>query len=130
MEPTVLANPQSIHQERLEFGGLFEGGLVHDGLVLQLLAEGGPVAGGLGEELTFHPALILEEELLAAFLVEIGPAVPGLEMVPGEDLVAEEVQGEGFDEDGPEGFEEVQGEGPAAILGAWRRPRAGSRPWA
>ena len=117
MELKVVAIPQSIHEEGLKFGGVFEGGLVHDSLVLQLLAEGGPVAGGLREELALHPALVLEEELLAAILVEIGPAVPGLEMVRGEDLVAEEVQGEGFDEDGPEGFEEVQGEGPPAILG-------------
>jgi hypothetical protein len=115
----------SIHQERLKLCGIFEGGLVHDGLVLQLLAQGGPVAGGLGEELTFHPALVLEEELLAAFLVEIGPAVPGLEMVHGEDLVAEEVQSEGFDEDGAEGFEEVQGEGPPAILGGVEEAEGG-----
>src|ERR1039458_5315691 len=72
-----------------------------------------------------HAALVLEEELLAAFLVEIGPAVPGLEMVRVEDLVAEEVQGEGFDEDGPEGFEEVQGEGPAAILGGVEEAEGG-----
>jgi hypothetical protein len=107
----------SIHEEGLEFGGIFEGGLVHDGLMLQLLAQGGAVAGRLREELTFHPALVLQEELLAAILVEIGPAVSGLEMIGVEDLMAEEVQGEGFDEDRPEGFEEVQGKGPPAILG-------------
>jgi hypothetical protein len=118
MEPKVVAIPQSIHEEGLEFGGIFQGGLVHDGLVLQLLAQGGAVAGGLREELTFHPALVLQEEFLAAFLVEIGPAVPGLEMVRVEDLVAEEVQGQGFDEDGPEGFEEVQCERPAASRAA------------
>src|ERR1039458_6525647 len=65
-----------------------------------------------------HAALVLEKELLAAFLVEIGPTVPGLEMVRVEDLVAEEVQGQGFDEDGPEGFEEVQCERPAASRAA------------
>jgi len=67
----------------------------------------------------------LQEELLAAILVEIGPAVPGLEMVGVEDLVAEEVQGQGFDEDGPEGFQEVQGEGPAAILGGVEEAEGG-----
>ena len=38
MEPKVVAIPQSIHEEGLEFGGVFQGGFVHDGLVLQLLA--------------------------------------------------------------------------------------------
>ena len=117
MEPKVVAIPQSIHEEGLEFGGVLEGGLVHDGLMLQLLAESGAVAGRLREELTFHPTLVLQEELFAALLVEVRAAVPGLEMVRVEDLVAEEVQGEGFDEDGPEGFEEVQSQRPPAILG-------------
>jgi len=110
MEPKVVAIPQSIHEEGLEFGGVFQGGLVHDGLVLQLLAQGGPVAGGLREELTFHAAFVLQEELLAAFLVEVGPPVPGLEMIRVEDFMAEEVQRQRLDEHGAEGFEEVQGQ--------------------
>ena len=71
----------------------------------------------LGKELALHSALVLQDELLATVLVEIDPAVAGLEMVGVEDLVAEEVQGQGLDQDRPEGLHEVQGQRPAAILG-------------
>ncbi|MDW8382874.1 MAG: hypothetical protein RMN51_12305, partial [Verrucomicrobiota bacterium] len=64
-----------------------------------------------------HAAFVLDEEFFAAFGVEEAAAVAGFEVFGGEDFVGEEVEGEGFDEDGAEGFDEVEGEGPASVVG-------------
>jgi hypothetical protein len=97
----------SVDEEGFKGGGVFEGGFEHDGLLFELLAEGGAVAYGFGEELAFHAAFVLEEEFFASFLFEVGAAVAGFKVGGVEDLVGEEVEGKGFDEDGAEGFDEV-----------------------
>ncbi len=98
----------SVHEEGFELGGIFKGGLVHDGLLFDLLAQGGAVSGGFGEELAFHAAFVLKDEFFASFVVEVDAAVFGFEVFGVEDLVAEEVQRKGFDKHGAKGFEQIQ----------------------
>ena len=87
---------QSVHEERLEFLRDIEGAFKHHCLRFQLLAQGGAVGDVLGHELTFHAALVLEEEAGATFGVELDAAVLRLEVGGVEDLVSEEVESEGL----------------------------------
>ena len=55
----------SVHQKRLELGGIVERGFEKDGLVFELLAEGGAVAGTFGHELAFHAFYAAESGVCA-----------------------------------------------------------------
>jgi hypothetical protein len=96
-----------------------------DGVLFELLAEGGAVADGFGHELAFEAAFVLKEVFAPAGVVEVDAAVFGVEAAGVEDLVAEAVEGEGFDEDGAKGFDEVEGKGPAAVFGGVKEAEGG-----
>src|SRR2546428_8835556 len=106
----------SVHQERLEPIGLFQRSFEHRRLILQLLAEGGAMADGLGEELLFHTPLILEKEFSAAVIVKITTAIPLLKVVWLENLVAEKVQCQSLNEHRAEWLDEIERQRPASIL--------------
>ena len=90
-----------------------------------MLAQRGAVLGTLGEELALHAPLVLEEEFLTAIFVEINASILRLKVFGIENLVAEEVEGQGFDKNWPEWFDEVQGEGPSAIFGGVEKSQRG-----
>lgn len=88
-------------------------------LVLEFAADGGAGVGvGVGV-FAFHAAFVGDEEAALAFEVEVAAAVvAGLEVLGGvEGAVGEEVEGEGVGYRGAEGFDEVEGEGGAVVLG-------------
>lgn len=62
------------------------------------------MADGFAKEMTFHPPFILKEELATAGIIEKHPSVTILEVPGVEDLVTEQVEGEGIDEGRPEWF--------------------------
>src|SRR5437016_2990125 len=82
----------------------------------------------LGQELAFHAPLVLKDEFLAALLVEINAAVLRFEVFGIENLVAEEIQGQRFNENGPERFDEIEGQGPAAVLDGVEESQRGIEP--
>ena len=96
-----------------------------DGLVFELLAEGGAMAGSLAEELALHALFILEDELGAAVLGQIDAAVHGLEVTGIEHAVGEQIEGEGLGEYGAERLHQVQSERPAAVFGGVQQAEGG-----
>jgi len=126
--PPGVHGAGSVDEEGFEGVGVFECGFEHDGLLFELLADGGAVADGFAEELAFHAALVLEEEFSAAVGVEEAAAVAGFEVVVVEDAMGEEVEGEGFDQGGSEGFDQVECEGPAAVVGRMEGAEGGVEP--
>ena len=112
----------SIHYEGVKAGRIFERALVEEGRLFELLAESGAVANGFAQELAFHAAFVLQEEFSAARVVELGAAFAGFEVLGVEDLVAEEIQREGFDEGGSEGFDQSRAL-PACVACYARRKR-------
>lgn len=115
--PPGVHGAGSVDEEGFEGVGVFECGFEHDGLLFELLSDGGAVADGFAEELAFHAALVLEEEFSAAVGVEEAAAVAGFEVAVVEDAMGKEVEGEGFDQGGAEGFDQVECQGPAAVVG-------------
>ena len=95
--------------EWLELVGAFEGALVHEGLVFELLAQGCAMADEFGHELAFHSAFVLEEELFSSIGIQIDSAIAVLEVLLVEHLVCEQVEGEGFDDYWAERLDEVEG---------------------
>lgn len=116
---------RSVHEEGEEGFAGEDGFFELEALVEDQAAEGGAVSGEFVGELAFEAAFILDEEFAAAFLGEeaadgaltcgvVGRAV--VEVVRLEHAVGEEVDGEGVANGCAEGFEEVEGEGGAAVF--------------
>ncbi len=115
----------SVHQEGFEILFILKCRLVHHCLLFQLLPQGGAVPGGLTHELAFHAPLVLEEKFTTPLLIQKDSAVTIFKVRLVENLVAEQIEGERFDNGRSKGLDEIQGETPSAILSRVQKSEGG-----